>query len=222
MVCVSVPTTAAVAASTTAAATTAAATTAAATAAAAGTAAAATGTFASTLSTIGTIAALGGTAVSALGAYQQGRASSASAKYNASISLMNQNIAEQNSQRASQAGEEQVAEQQRKTRSEVGQLSANAAASGLEMSGSESDVINSASELGQLNALNIRASATQQAYGYKNQALTYGAQSGMDTATAANDSTAGAISTGSTLLSGTGNTALTYGKFLADNSPIIP
>lgn len=186
---------------------------------AAASAATAAGT-ASTLATIGTYASLASAVVGGLGAIQQGRASSASAKYNAAVALNNQNIAEQNATREGQEGEAAVAQQQQKTRAEVGQLEANIGANGLENSGSAASVLNSATQIGQLNALTIRSNATKQAYGYKNAALSYGAEAGLDKSTAKNDSTAGFIGGGSTILSGAGNAALTYGKFLSDNSTL--
>lgn len=220
MVCVSVPVAAEAATATVGATAAETAFLASATAASGITAGAATaGSFASTLATAGTIASLVGTGISGIGAIQQGRAGAESAKYNASVAMANQQIAEQNSTHAQQAGDEQVAEQQDKTRAEVGQLTSNAAASGLDVdSGSEANVLQSATEIGQLNALTIRANATQQAYGYNNQATSYGSEAQIDKSTAGNDTTAGYLSSGSTVLSGLGNSALTYGKYLSNNS----
>lgn len=220
MVCISVPTAMATADVAAGASTFAAAAAADATASFAA-AAAAGGSFASSLATAGTIASLVGSGVSAFGAIKQGQASAASAKYNSSVAAMNQEIANQNSVRAGQVGSKEVEAQQLKTRAEVGQIQSNMAASGLDSSsGSSAEVIKSATEIGQLNALSIRANATQQAYNYKTQGVGYGAESGLYESTASNDKTAGYISGGSTVLSGVGDAGLTYGKFLSSNATL--
>lgn len=217
MVCISVPVAATAAVET--AGMTAAETAFLASATAASGVTAAGGTLASTLATAGTVASLVGSGVSALGMLQSSKAGAQAAKYNASVAAVNQQIAQQNSDRAALAGSAAVEAQQLKTRNEVGQITSNMAASGLDTTtGSAADVINSATQIGQLNALSIRANATQQAYSYKNQSASYGADAGLETSKAANDITSGYLSSGSTILSGVGDAGLTYGKFLSNKT----
>lgn len=170
---------------------------------------------AGTLSTIGTIASVAGAGISALGAIQQGKASAASANYNAEVQANNAALAKQNSSFASQEGTANAETQQLKTRAELGSIQANQGASGVNVgSGSSLDVRSSAAETGELNALSIRSNAARQAYGYQTEAVGATAQSQLDKAQAGFDTTAGEINAGSTLLGGLGNASTNYTNFL--------
>ena len=170
---------------------------------AAGSAAAAGATAAAGASTIGTIAsyaALAGAAASTIGSIQQGQSAANSAKYNSEIAANNETIANQNANYASAVGEQQAANQEQKNRSKLGAVIANQAASGIDVnSGSATDVQQSTAEVGQLDAMTIRANAAKQAYGYKVDAASSAAQSQLDKYQAKNDSTAGYVNAATVL-----------------------
>lgn len=184
--------------------------------AAAGTATAAAG---STFAGLATAATLAAGAISAVGSIEQGQASSAAAKYNAGIAQNNAQIAQQNATFAGQEGEENAAVAEGKTRAQVGAITAAQAANGVEVnSGSALDVRSSAAELGELNAINIRANAARQAYGYNTEASSDVGQSQLDKSKSQQDSTAGYIKGGSTLLSASANQNNNYSGFLSSQS----
>lgn len=164
------------------------------------------------------IAGLGLTAASGLvgagGAIMSGEAKSASAEYNAEVSARNKTQADRNAVIAGEAASEQTAIQSQKTRSTIGGIKANQAASGVDVnSGSAVDVRSSAAELGELDALTVRSNATKEAYGYTTQSANFGAQSELDKAEASNDETAGYLGAGTTLLSAAGTGASNFSKF---------
>jgi hypothetical protein len=159
------------------------------------------------------LTALGGV-TGTLGALQAGQASAASAKYNAAVANVNAEQAKRNSELASQAGMEQAAMQERKTRAEVGAIRANQAAAGIDVnSGSALDVRSSAAELGELDALTVRSNATKEAYGYQTQESSFKSQAGLDTTEASNDLTAGYTNAASTFLGAAGTGASNFAKY---------
>ena len=156
-----------------------------------------------------------GTGVGMIGQMQQASAQKAAADYSAKVAENNAIIAQQNAVRASQAGEQQAAMQQMKTRAAVGAMAAGQGASGVDVgSGSFGSVKESTTKLGMLDALTIRSNAARQAYGYETQATNFDNQATIDTATGENAQTAGYIGMGGGLLSGVGNAADRYGNFL--------
>lgn len=185
-------------------------------AAAGGTAAAGTGI---TAAEVGTAATLASGAVGAYGAIQSSDAQSKAAKFNAEVAGVNQQIANQNAEFAGAAGEQQAAQQEMKTRAEVGSIKANQAAGGVDVnSGSAVDVRSSAAALGELNAITIRSQAARTAYGYQNQAESYGAQQGLETSQAAAAQTAGAINAGTTALGSLGSASSNWANFQLKSS----
>lgn len=159
-------------------------------------------------------ATLAGSLGQAYGAYEQGKAGKASEKYNAAVSQQDANVAKQNEAIAGQAGEEQAAMVQQRTRATVGAIRANQAASGVDVnSGSDVDVRSSASELGELDALTVRSNATREAYGYGVQAENFEAQGTLDQFEGENDLKASEIGAGSTFLSGLGSAANNYARY---------
>lgn len=170
----------------------------------------------STFATIGTIASIAGAGLGAFGAIQSAHASSAAASYNAEVAANNAQIAKQNATWASQAGEQQAGMSAAKTRATVGAMEANQAASGVDIgSGSALDVRSSAKELGQLDAINIRANAARQAYGYDVQSSSFNSQSQLDRYEASQDTTAGYINAGSSILGGVGSASSNYANYLS-------
>lgn len=174
---------------------------------------------ASTFAGLSTAATLASGAISAVGSIEKGQASSAAAKYNAGIAQNNATIAQQNATFAGQEGEQNAAIAEGKTRAQVGAITAAQAANGVEVnSGSALDVRSSAAELGELNAINIRANAARQAYGFQTEATSDQAQAQLNKSQAQSDSTAGYIGAGSTLLSAAGNKNKNYSDFLSSQS----
>lgn len=159
-------------------------------------------------------AAAASTALGAYGAIANSQAESGAAKYNSQVSLNNQTQANANAALSGQAGAEQTAIQSLKTRSEMGEVRANTAASGVDVNqGSAADVSTSQRELGELDAYQVRSNAVKEAYGYKTQAVNFGNEASLDKTEASNDSTAGYLNAGSTLLGGIGKAAENYQKY---------
>lgn len=151
----------------------------------------------------------------AQGANYQAQAEANSATYNSEVAANNAKISTQNAAFAAAEGNSKVEAQQQKTRAQVGAITANQGASGVDVnSGSAPDVRSSARETGELSAINIRADAARQAYGFQNEAAGYTATSGLDTAQAQNDITAGQLNSSTALTSGLSNVGSNFGKFV--------
>lgn len=168
-----------------------------------------------------TIATVATTAVSAFGQMQQGKAAQQSANYSAQIQANNAEIAKQNASLRMQQGNAAVEVEQLKNRAKIGAITANQAASGVDVtSDSATDVRSSAAETGMLNAINIRSNAAREAYGYQVDATNATAQSQLDRAEGKNAKKAGYLEAGTTLLSGGLDAYKTYGgnKSLAGGS----
>ena len=175
----------------------------------------------STLATVGTVGSILSSGIGALGAIKSGQASSAAAKYNAQVAAQNAQLATQQATWAGAAGEAQVGQQSAKTRADVGAIMAAQAANNISVNqGSAVDVRSSASSLGELSAINIRSTATRQAYGLETQATSETGKSQLDTYQAEQDQLAGEVGGGSTLIGGASSAAYNYNKFLATNSPL--
>lgn len=143
---------------------------------------------------------LGGV-IQADGQAQQARAASQAAAYNAQVSERNSKVALQNADLAMQAGNTQIEQQELKNRAVFGEVRANQGASGIDVgSGSFKDVRKSVDVLGQEDALNIRANAVKEAYGYQTQAQGYDAQGNLQKAESKNALTAGNYAVAGTLL----------------------
>lgn len=171
------------------------------------------------LSDIGLIASIGSTLIGAVGQLTSGSSSAAASRYNAEVAANNAQIAKQNATWAAHAGEQQVGEQAQKTRATVGAIKAAQAANNLDVnSGSAVDVRSSASELGELSALNIRSNAARTAYGYQSQSASDTAQSKLDSFQAQQEELAGEVGAGTSILGGFGSAALNYNNYLSSNS----
>lgn len=162
----------------------------------------------------GTVASAGAAAVGTMGAIKAGEAQKEAADYNANVAKTNAAIANQNAVHATQAGEEQAAMREQRTRATIGAIKANQAAGNIDVnSGSAVDVRSSAAALGELDAINIRANAARQAYGYQTQGASFTAQGQQDITAGENAETAGEIGAASTFLGGTGNAAENWARF---------
>lgn len=161
------------------------------------------------------VATIAGAGIGAAGAIMNGQSQAASAKYNSEVAQNNATIATQNAQYAGAEGEAQAGAKEQQTRSQIGAITAAQGANGVDIgSGSNLDVKSSAEQLGQLDAINIRANAARQAYGYQTQATNEEAQSSLDKYEAEEAPVAGDISAGGSLLSGAGAAGLGYSRYL--------
>lgn len=145
-------------------------------------------------------------AVSAYGAVSTSEAQASEAKYQSRVADNNAIIAQQNASWAAQAGNAQAEQKQLQTRAKVGGIVAAEAASGLDVnSGTALDVRSSASELGELDAINIRSNAARTAYGYNVQSTSDQNQSQLDNFAASSDITSGEIKAGSSAIGAFGS-----------------
>jgi hypothetical protein len=93
-----------------------------------------------------------------------------------------------------------------RNRAQAGATRAALAASGLDVNtGSPEEVQRTQSELGQTDVERVRQQASLQAYGYRTQATSFQAESGLDKAMASFDKTGALFKAGGTLLSGGAN-----------------
>lgn len=155
-----------------------------------------------------------GAGMQAYGMYQQGQAREKAAEYNAAVASNNMVLAERQAEDATKRGK---IEEQRH-RMQVGRLKADQrsalAASGIDVaSGSALDVLEDTAKLGEWDALQIRANADREAYGYRAQGMNYQAEAGLQTMKGRQASRAGMIGAGSSLLTGAGNVAGSWYKF---------
>lgn len=153
----------------------------------------------------GAMSAMSGV-VGAMGSIMGAMASSSAAKYNSEIAQRNADVAKQNATWAGQAGEQQAAMEEQKTRARVGGIITAQAANNIDVnSGSALDVRSSAASLGELSALTIRSNAAKESYGYLNQAWSSEAQSNLDQANASASEMAGMFGAAGDLISGIGD-----------------
>ena len=139
---------------------------------------------------------------SAGGALFGGIAQGANASYQAHVAAMNAQIANQNSERAIQAGQAKVYAVGQKNAAEAGQTKAALAANGVDVNtGSALDVQTGQREAGQLDAQTAMNNAELEAYGYKTQAAGFQAQQGLDNAQAIEAPIGGTLNAAGSLLS---------------------
>jgi len=120
------------------------------------------------------IASLG---ASIAGGVMGGMATSSMYNYQSQVAKNNQIMAQQNADYATQAGEVESQREGMKTAQQIGTIKTQGGASGLDVNaGSKGQVVESATELGQLDAMTIRNNAAWKAYGFKTQAMNFGAQ----------------------------------------------
>lgn len=124
---------------------------------------------------IGTTVAAGG--VSAWGANESGKAAQRKAQYQAAVSDVNRQIAEQNADYALKVGETQAQQSGMEGRFKVGSTIARAGASGVDVNtGSKSRVIDSVQSIATHNQAVIRSDAAKRAYDHRVQAMEHSAQ----------------------------------------------
>ena len=170
--------------------------------------------------TAGTAAAIGaatsvlGTGVSAIGAMSQGAAQQSAADYQAQVARNNQTIAAQNATLVTQQAAAKAQVDQRAGDQRLGaQRAAIGAAGGALGSGSALDVQGSTVTQTGLNTAGDDYQGRLQAYSYQVQGENFGAQAGLDSAAAANASTAGGINAFGSLLGGASQVAGKWAAF---------
>lgn len=126
-----------------------------------------------------------GGGVSAVGQIAGGQATANAANYQAAVSSNNAIIARQNADYAEKAGLVQSQTQGLKSRAVGGRIKAAQGASGVDVnSGSNVDVQEAQREAGHLDSETVLNNAELSAYGYRNQATSFEAQSELDKLTA--------------------------------------
>lgn len=169
------------------------------------------------------ITSLVGTGIAAGGAYESGQATKKAENYSAQLANENAAIATQNAAYEGAIGNSAVENESLKNRTQMGNIKANQAASGLDVNSGSAVAVRAGQEQVQmLDTQTLRSNAARKAYGFEIQAVSDTAQSQLDTAAAKNAQTAGEINAGSTLLSGTGAAASNYAKYLSSNTQKNP
>ncbi len=159
-----------------------------------------------------------GNASSAYGQIVAGRAAANADIFNANVEAKNAEISTQKAAWAGEEGDQAAGISQLKTAAKVGSIKANQGASGVEVgTGSNADVVNSAREVGALDALTIRSNAAREAYGYQTEAYSHRAQEALNRYAAKNEVAASKINAATTLLGGTAQSRQ-YDTHLSSNS----
>jgi hypothetical protein len=134
------------------------------------------------IATAAAVAGLMGAGTNALGMIEGGEATKNMAAYQAQVAKNNQIIAEQNAQYSMEAGEAQAAAAGLKGAAVGGKVKAGLAANNIDVnSGSAVNVEQSQREQSQLDTETVLNNAELTSYGYRTQAVGYGAQAGLET-----------------------------------------
>jgi hypothetical protein len=159
------------------------------------------------------ILGIAGAGVSAYGAYSQGQAQAANARYQAQVAANNAEIARANAALSAASGAAKESAQGMKTAQSVGGIKAGQGASGIDPNtGSAADTRVAASKLGALDALTIRSNTSREAYGYEVAAVNDTAQSQLLQSEASQASMAGDIGALGTFLNGASSVGLGYSR----------
>lgn len=143
-----------------------------------------------------------GGGISAVGQLEGGAATANAANYSAAVASNNAIIAKQNADYAEKAGLVQAQTQGLKSRAVGGKIRAAQGASGVDVnSGSNVDVREAQREAGLLDTETVLNNADLAAYGYRNQATSFDAQSKLDKLTAEQAPIGAAIGAAGSLLS---------------------
>ena len=154
------------------------------------------------LPAIAAVAGIVGAGVSAVGAVEQGQATSNAANYSAQVARNNALIAQQNASYATAAGVEQADIASRKGAAIGGKIKAAQAANNIDVNtGSALGVQAGQRETSKLDTETVLNNAELQAYGYRTQATGYTAQAGLYSAEAAQAPIGAAIGATGSLLS---------------------
>jgi hypothetical protein len=165
------------------------------------------------------LAGLAVSTVGGVGQALQGKAAAESSKMNAQIAANNAVLANNNATAAAQEGEQNAASASQASKAKIGGVLAEQGASGVDVnSGSSADTRQSLAQVGELNAINIRADAARKAYGYQTQSVNDTAQASIDKSTATNTQISSGVTSAGTMLSGATNPNNPWGAYLASGA----
>jgi hypothetical protein len=126
------------------------------------------GLTAATIGEIGMGTSAAGAAVGAVGSLMAGFGQKKMSNYQAAVSAINANVAQQNADYARNVGEVQAEKSGMTTRAQLGAIRSAQAASGVDIgSGSATRVQESEEEIGAYDQAVIRSDAAKRAYGYE-------------------------------------------------------
>lgn len=158
------------------------------------------------LAGVGAGASAAGGILGAFGSLYQGQAQSNLYNYQAGVAQINANLAKQDANYATEAGEVSAEEAGMRGRQEIGAIRSGIAAGNIDTgSGSASRVISSQTGITQMNEGVIRADAAKRAYGFNVKGAMDIAQAGVDTTAAATSLTAGDIGAASSIIGAAGS-----------------
>lgn len=152
--------------------------------------------------------------VGAVGAQQQGKAAQAEADYRAAIDRNNAIRAGYAADDAIARGKEAEKQERLRGRLLVGRMRASLAGSGQVIDeGSAGNLVIDQAGTNEQNALNVRANAAREAYGYRSQAANFESSASLSTLSGRNARSAGNLAAAGTLLSGAGKVATKWYEF---------
>ena len=155
------------------------------------------------LAGVGAVASLASGVMGAVSASKTAAAEQANANYQSQVAANNAQLATRQAQVTSAAGAQQASNSSMQGRAIEGQIVANQAASGVDVTtGSNAQVQQSQGMLTQLNANTIRSNAANQSYSYMTQATSDTAQSGLYSQQANQAAASAPFGIASSLLSG--------------------
>jgi hypothetical protein len=155
-----------------------------------------------------------GTGVAADSAIQSSAAQKSSADYNAQVAKNNAQLASQNATVAVQQGDVAAQQQYLEGTQRMGGIIAAQAANGIQVnSGSALQVQGDQARTTQQNVQATQYNALDTATGFRNQAIDFGSQSGLDTAEGQNDATAGALGATSSIIGGASSVSSKWASY---------
>ncbi len=162
--------------------------------------------------TIGVMVAQGvGAVISAYGAYQQGQAYSAEAKFRAQVALNNKIIAEQNAEMALEEGRADIQEERRKIAQRMGSQLAMLAAQGFQVGeGTSIEILADTAAVGELDVLRLEADAANRARNFRIMAGGFEAEAQLGRLAGKHAEEAGTIGALGTLITGAGRVGTTF------------
>ena len=152
---------------------------------------------------VGAIASIGQTVLGAFGQYTAGKAAKEAGEYNEAVAKNNAIIAGRSAADAIKRGKASEAAHRKKVGLVKGKQRAAAAKSGVVLDqGTSLDILLESAELGEFDALTIRANAEREAGGFRTKAMNFEATAGLAKARGQSAYRAGLIGAGGTILGG--------------------
>lgn len=152
-----------------------------------------------------------GVGISAYGQFQQGRQSSAEAKFRSRVASNNAIIADQNAELALERGRAEARDVRLKTAQRIGSQRAQLAAMGFDVSeGTSIDILGDTAALGELDVLRVEADAENRARNFEIQAGGFESEATLGRFAAKGARRAGAFGAASTLITGASRAGTTF------------